>query len=471
MSVANLHAGLAAQIGIATNALHDKRTRVVPTDFLEFESESVADDLPLLRKQGMAGTLGPRVGRVRPIDTGHANGATVHTLLTKGYARLLKHILPGYTFSWPGATNGSATLTFNSAATNNDTVVIEGQTYTFKTSLTASTTANEIKVASSAILQASYFAAAVNRGVASDGNGSGVAYGSLTPQNSDVIAVDNGDGTVTVSDRQARGVAVNSGGASEVATTETLTDASSVWSSATLTGGVDGTDTRRLHTYTLDPEAMREIMATLQIVRPSVDAASAVFEYIAKVVSAQFACSDGDALMVTPTWDSLARSTDQTAASASYPSAATFYDYTQIGVTLGGTTEPVQGVSLSIETAQAARSQFGQAALLDHLMTDRPSVTGELTHEFRNTDIFDDWIAGTTAALVITATGAQIPSSASNYQLLLDCGAIIFTGSTPQVGGPGVVQQNIPFEALDNGSDPWVRIRYYTDEGYAGDNG
>lgn len=351
MSVANLRTGLAGQIGIATNALHDPTTIVTPTDFLEFESESVTDQPVVVRKQMIGNSVFARSGRVRTVDTGMANGATVHALLNTGYARLLRHIFGGYDFTWPGSTRGSATLTIDAVVTAADTMVIEGQTYTFRTALTASTTANEILIAGTVILQGSYIAAAINRGVASDGNGSGVAYGSLTPRNADVVAVDNGDGTVTVSDRQSRGVLVNSGQAQEVATTETFTSAGSVWDSATLVGGVNGTDTRNLHTYTVDPLALRELMATLQIVRPPSEAARVPWTYVGKPVSAVFAAADGDALMVTPTWDAISQTLATAIATASYPAAATFFDYTQISVTLDAVAEIVEGVSFKIGRA------------------------------------------------------------------------------------------------------------------------
>lgn len=465
MSVANLRTGIAGQLMIATNALHDPRTRVEPNTALEFESEAVADDLPLLRKQGIAGTLGPRSGRVRPIDTGHGNGTSVHTLLNNGFARLLRHCFAGYQFSWPGSTDASQTLTLAALPATGETMTIGAQTYTFRTTLTASTTADEILIASTIALQTSYIEAAINRTVASDGQGSGFAYGSLTPRNADVSAVSDPT-TVTVTDRQARG-----SGGNTVATTETFADVGNVWGGATLTGGVDGTDTARLHTFTLDATRLLELMATLQIVRPTVIAARVAFDYISKVVSTNIAAADGDALMLTPTWDSLARDTTQAPGTPVYPATATFFDYTQIAVEIDTVFEPVQGINLDINTAQEARTQFGQSTLLDHLITDRPSITGELTHEFRSSALFNDWIAGVEAALVIQSTGGLIPGSASNYQTTITAADIIYTGSTPQVGGPGVVQQNIPFEVLDNGVDDWIKVEYLTDEGFVGDDG
>ena len=63
-------------------------------------------------------------------------------------------------------------------ASNNDTVSIAGQTYTFKTSLTAATTANEVLIGTDAEASAANLAAAINKGT-----GGGTKYGSSTVKN------------------------------------------------------------------------------------------------------------------------------------------------------------------------------------------------------------------------------------------------------------------------------------------------
>lgn len=63
-------------------------------------------------------------------------------------------------------------------ASNNDTVSIGGQTYTFKTSLTAATTANEVLIGTDSAASAANLAAAINKGT-----GGGTTYGSNTVKN------------------------------------------------------------------------------------------------------------------------------------------------------------------------------------------------------------------------------------------------------------------------------------------------
>lgn len=68
-------------------------------------------------------------------------------------------------------------------ASNNDTVSIGGQVYTFKTSLTAATTANEVLIGTDAAASVANLAAAVNKGT-----GGGTKYGSETVKNAWAVA-------------------------------------------------------------------------------------------------------------------------------------------------------------------------------------------------------------------------------------------------------------------------------------------
>jgi flagellin len=88
-------------------------------------------------------------------------------------------VFTGATFT--GATAATGTLTSSGVAANNDTVAVGGTTYTFKTALTASTTANEVLIGANAAASITNLKAAIN------GTGtSGTDYGSLTAVNTNV---------------------------------------------------------------------------------------------------------------------------------------------------------------------------------------------------------------------------------------------------------------------------------------------
>lgn len=92
------------------------------------------------------------------------------------------------------AVTATGSVAFGSTnASNNDTVSIGGQTYTFKTSLTAATTANEVLIGTDSEASAANLAAAINKGT-----GGGTKYGSSTVKNAWAIA-SIGTTTTTVS--------------------------------------------------------------------------------------------------------------------------------------------------------------------------------------------------------------------------------------------------------------------------------
>ena len=124
----------------------------------------------------------------------------------------------------------AATGTLTSDATapaDGETVSIGGQTYTFRTALTASTTANEV------LIGANSNAALLNLIRAINGSGTpGTDYGSLTPRSTSVTAATSVTANAFAVTAQAPGTAGNF-----IATTETSTHLS--WGGALMTGGLN----------------------------------------------------------------------------------------------------------------------------------------------------------------------------------------------------------------------------------------
>lgn len=127
--------------------------------------------------------------------------------------------------------DAAATGTLTSDATapaDGDTVTIGTQVYTFKTALTAATTAFEVLIGASAAAALTNLKAAINLAA-----GGGTTYGSLTPANTKVVA-----GTLTATTLLLTALISGTVG-NATATTETSAHLS--FGAATLTGGVDPT--------------------------------------------------------------------------------------------------------------------------------------------------------------------------------------------------------------------------------------
>lgn len=465
--VETLRSGLAGQLGIGTEALHAPGTEVTVTDFIEYQTEGMVRDSTVVESQGIAGTLFPRTGRRRTVFRG-ASGPVTVPILTIGLARLLRHGFGGYAFSWPGSTDADAVLTLggtNPAAT--ETVTIGTQTYTYVTALTEPQVANEVLIGADVNESADNLTAAINRGANAAGKGEGEVFGAPTPRNADVDAVVSTN-TVTVTDRQARGT-----GANTVATTETFADVSNIWDGATLTGGVDGTDTLRRHTFTFNGSLLRELAATIQNVRPATESSRRPWNYIGAKMTAWELTHPGDgALMFNPTWHARSENLSTPIATASYPSAATFYDFTEANLTIDGVEEAMQSWTLSMAIGLSTeRYQMGTSAPRNQLINERPALTGSIDHEFEDLDLYNDFINQTPASLVYTATSDLIPGSASPYRVQITLPEVVYDGETPTVDGPDLVDQPLAFTVLDNGTDEPITLVYDTDEGFVGSDG
>jgi hypothetical protein len=121
-------------------------------------------------------------------------------------------------------------LTSTAAPADTNTVTIGTTVYTFKTTLTASTTAFEVLIGISEATSLNNLAAAINLGA-----GAGTLYGSLTTLHPEVTAVSDGIHALTVTSK------VTSSANDTVATTET--HANATWAFATLVDSVVPADT------------------------------------------------------------------------------------------------------------------------------------------------------------------------------------------------------------------------------------
>jgi len=131
----------------------------------------------------------------------------------------------GFTATEAGI-KATGTFTVAAAIVDDDTVSIGGQTYTFKTALTASTTANEVLIGVSDATALDNIKSAINKSA-----GGGTTYGSETVANAFVAGTTNTD-TTQVVEALAVGTSYN-----EVATLSS--DAANLWGDPTLTGGLN----------------------------------------------------------------------------------------------------------------------------------------------------------------------------------------------------------------------------------------
>jgi len=97
-------------------------------------------------------------------------------------------------------------------------------------------------------------------------------------------------------------------------------------------------------------------------------------------------------------------------------------------------------------------------------------VTGTLNLEFDDLGMYRKYTAGTETALKLTFTSDDMAAGTQAHVLQIDLPRIVFTGTTPNVGGPDLIYHDMPFVALfddDQGNPDYkneVRVRAITSD-------
>lgn len=129
-------------------------------------------------------------------------------------------------------------------------------------------------------------------------------------------------------------------------------------------------------------------------------------------------------------------------ASASYASGAKPVKFNHGSVTIGGSAVPVKAATLSGDNGLDVERRFlGSKNISAPLEANLRSYTGSVDVEFNDLTQYNRYLAGDTFALVLAFT-------VGTYSLTVTTNARYEPGQTPQVGGPGIVGQSLPFKCL-----------------------
>lgn len=119
-----------------------------------------------------------------------------------------------------------------------------------------------------------------------------------------------------------------------------------------------------------------------------------------------------------------------------------------IGVTYNASTLLADSFSLQLNSnLNVERYKLNSQNIKEPLRNGKWEVTGTLVIDFTGTAEFDDFIAQTSRALVITATGAVL-TGVTTYLLTITMSKIKVTGATPLVSEAGILKQEITFKAF-----------------------
>ena len=216
------------------------------------------------------------------------------------------------------------------------------------------------------------------------------------------------------------------------------------------------------YTYTSVPDTVgfQGLTATVQIGRPDVGGTVEPFSYVgAKVQKAVLECSVGNPLLLTVTWVAQEEDTSQALASKSFAASTVPLIFVDGGGTVNGSAISITSFQITIENGiQDDRRYVGNVAG-EHLQTGEQAVTGNLEYEFEGLTRHTALVAGT----ILNNLVLTFANGANSHGLVATIADFIYLqGGEPNVSGPGIVMESMPWKALDNGSDPLIQLDYVT---------
>lgn len=208
--------------------------------------------------------------------------------------------------------------------------------------------------------------------------------------------------------------------------------------------------------------------ATLQVNKPTTQAANTAFTYPGCVLSeAAFSLEMGGALMLNTTWIARDETTPATTpagaalATASYTDGIACWVHTDtLTLTIGGTAAAaVTGINWTWTQPYKADRFFlnSSGVIAKPIPNGLATIAGTMTAEWYDATHYARFRSGEFAELVFAVahptaiTGAHYPTFTNTFT------AMQTRGTSPQVSGPDILTQSIPFVCKDNGtSAPWI---------------
>lgn len=202
-------------------------------------------------------------------------------------------------------------------------------------------------------------------------------------------------------------------------------------------------------THTFFP-ASPVVSLTAQIGRPTIYGSVIPFTYEGlKISSWEMAAEAGK----IATWGMSVMGEEETMgtslASASYTSGMKPWLFKSMSISLLGTTTPVKSFKIAGDNKLAERRFLGATVISEPLREDYAEYTGELVGEWgnpasRGTLNYAAFLGGTEGTLISTLTSGTLAATiTANVRL---------NGSTPNVGGRGIVEHSLPFKIVRAGS-------------------
>lgn len=222
-----------------------------------------------------------------------------------------------------------------------------------------------------------------------------------------------------------------------------------------------GTAYKQIHNIGLNAPIGKS--QTIQIGTPDVAGVVQPFSYIgSKITQAVLSCEMGGDLNAVLSINARDEVVGEALAAASYAAGLASLDFTGGEIKVAADTLGiVNSANLTIPLPMKV-DRFGlnkSALAAEPLPNDYMDPTGSLAMEFFGLTQYNHFVNCDTVKVILNFEGAVI-AGANKEKLKLELPACHFTGDSPNVSGPDVINVAFPFQAFDNGSEAPVIAEY-----------
>ncbi len=210
------------------------------------------------------------------------------------------------------------------------------------------------------------------------------------------------------------------------------------------------------HTFTLADAPLAGL--SLEIHR---DAASAFLYAGYKVNEGKFT-AEMDAY-IKANFTGAAKQESLVAASAASYAAARYAYFNEIAATWGGVTKQLQKFDFSLNKGlKLDKRVLGSRTILDPTQDKQREVSGTMSMFFEALAEYNDFIAQTERALIVTCTTAEFITGTTPFKITFTFNGVELTGETPKVDGRGSLSINMPFRAYETATKKPVECALQT---------
>lgn len=199
------------------------------------------------------------------------------------------------------------------------------------------------------------------------------------------------------------------------------------------------------HTFT--PGVLTGLSMTMQAGKPDVGGTVRPFTWAGcKVSKWELKATAGELAMMSLDVVGMTETTGTALASASYDSALAPFTFANALLSIGGSqVDTVKSVSLTGDSNLTDRFRLGSATSIEYLENGFRDYSGTLTADFEDLTHYNRFINGTEAALVLVFNnGTDSLTVTTNVR---------FNGESPELAGPEILEQPLPFKCVSATSD------------------